>query len=101
MKNAGENKLLQKRCESSDWKMGITFEYTARDTPQQNSLAELAFAIIANRGRAMMHEANLPKEKRFKLWHEAFKLLPWWMVWLWLMWMEKRQPGMSIGAERI
>jgi len=39
--NAGENKRLQKRCESADWKLTITFEeYTARDTPQQNTLAE-------------------------------------------------------------
>jgi hypothetical protein len=31
--NAGENKLLEKRCNSADWKLNIDFEYTARDTP--------------------------------------------------------------------
>ena len=48
MDNAGENKLLQKRCESSNWKFDIKYEYTARDTLQQNSLAEVGFATIAN-----------------------------------------------------
>jgi hypothetical protein len=37
MDNAGENKLLQKRSESKDWKLGIKFKYTARATPQQNA----------------------------------------------------------------
>ena len=40
--------------------MKCEFELTARDTPQQNSLAEVGFATLANRGRAMMHRANLP-----------------------------------------
>jgi hypothetical protein len=42
--NAGENKKLQKRCKSSDWKLRIKFEYTACVTPQQNSLLEVSFA---------------------------------------------------------
>ena len=42
--NAGENKLLQTRCASKDWKMNFEFEFIARDTPQQNSLAEVGFA---------------------------------------------------------
>ena len=58
--NAGENKLLKKRCQSKDWKLKIEFEFTARDTPQQNSLAEVGFATIANRGRALMYQANIP-----------------------------------------
>ena len=66
--NAGENTDLQKRTESSDWKFGIEFEYTARDTPQQNHLAELGFAILANRGRAVLHRANIPTEVCYKLW---------------------------------
>jgi len=58
--NSGENKLLKARCDSADWKLGIDFEFTARDTPQQNHLAELAFATLANHGRALMHAANIP-----------------------------------------
>jgi hypothetical protein len=53
--NAGENKKLMTRSGSADWKLNIQFEFTGRATPQRNHLAELAFAIIANRGRTMMH----------------------------------------------
>lgn len=70
--NAGENKKLQNRSNSKDWKLGISFEETARDTPQQNSLAEKGFSTIACRGRAMMNIANVPKEVRFILWIKAF-----------------------------
>jgi hypothetical protein len=31
---AGENKKLQKRCDSKDWKLNLKFEFTARDTPR-------------------------------------------------------------------
>ncbi len=48
--NAGENKSLQKRANGVDWKLNIHFEYTPRDTPQHNHLAELGFASIANKG---------------------------------------------------
>jgi hypothetical protein len=51
--NPGENKLLQQRSQSVDWKLNIDFEFTARDTPaQQNHLAELGFAHLASYGRA-------------------------------------------------
>jgi len=73
MDNAGENKKLEARMQSVDWQMNIKVEYTARDTPQQNHLAELAFAVIANRGRAMMSKANIPMETRYRLYSEAFK----------------------------
>ena len=71
--NAGENKLLQKRCNSAKWQLGIEFEFMARDTPQQNHLAELGFAVLANRGRALMTRANVPMHYQFKLFKEAFK----------------------------
>jgi hypothetical protein len=70
--NAGENKLLKKRSDSKDWKLGIKFEFTARDTPQQNSIAEVAFSTIADRGRAMMHDANLDEKERYLLYRYAF-----------------------------
>jgi hypothetical protein len=31
--DGGENKALENRMNSSDWKMGIKFEYNGRDTP--------------------------------------------------------------------
>jgi hypothetical protein len=35
--NAGENILLKNRAASVDWKYSIKFEFTGRNTPQQNS----------------------------------------------------------------
>jgi hypothetical protein len=52
--NAGENKLLQQRSQSADWKLNVKFKFTARDTPQQNHLAELGFTHLANYGRALV-----------------------------------------------
>jgi hypothetical protein len=51
----------------------IEFEFTARDTPQQNHLAEVGFATLANKGRAIMYHANVPLKTRYKLFTEAFK----------------------------
>jgi hypothetical protein len=46
----------------------------ARDTLQQNHLAELGFAVLANRGRALMrNRENIPKILQYKLFKEAFK----------------------------
>jgi len=39
--------------------LGIDFEFTATDTLQLNHLAGLAFASLANHGRALMHAANI------------------------------------------
>jgi hypothetical protein len=71
--NAGENKLLQQRSQSADWKLNITYEFTVRDTPQQNHLAELGFAHLANYGRALMARANVPLSIRYKVFTKAFK----------------------------
>ena len=53
--------------------MNFEFEFTACDTPQQNSPAEVGFATLANCRRAMMHCANLPMMDRYRLAHEAFQ----------------------------
>jgi hypothetical protein len=71
--NAGENTKLQERAESAAWKLAAQFEYTARDTPQQNHLAELGFAILGNKGRACMVAANVPMTIRYKLFPKAFE----------------------------
>ena len=73
MDNAGENRKFQERSGSADWKLNLQFEYTARETPQQNHLAELGFAVLANKARTLMTAAFVPLEKRFKLWREAAK----------------------------
>ena len=60
MDNAGVNIALEKRLKSESWKNPVEIEYTARDTPQRKSLAEVAFYALANKARAAMHHANLP-----------------------------------------
>jgi hypothetical protein len=45
----------------------------ARDTPQQNHLAELGIAVTINKARAMMAAANIPLTIRYKIWKEAAK----------------------------
>ena len=52
--------------------MNFEFEFTVRNT-QQNSLAEVGFATLANCRREMMHHANLPMMDRYHLAHEAFQ----------------------------
>jgi hypothetical protein len=71
--NAGENVKLQKVSDSKDYKMNLQFEFTARNTPQQNHLAELGFTVLINRGRAMMHRANIPKDIRYKVFPKVFE----------------------------
>ena len=70
--NAGENTALAARSGSAVWKLNIQFEFTARDTPQQNSLVEVGFNTIGNRARAMMTAANVPEKEMYKLFREAF-----------------------------
>jgi hypothetical protein len=65
--------LLQQRSQSADWKLNVTFEFTARDTPQQNHLAELGFAHLAKYGRALMARANVPLTIIYKVFTKAFK----------------------------
>ena len=67
MDNAKENKKLKARIESAEWQLPAEVEFTARATPQQNSAVETGFAVIADRSRAMMVAAKVPKEWRRKL----------------------------------
>jgi hypothetical protein len=48
LENGGENVKLEKRASSKDWQLGIKFEYTVQDTPQQNNLAEIRLTVVAN-----------------------------------------------------
>ncbi len=70
--NAGENLALQSQSNSATWQLGIEFEFTACDTPQQNSLAEVGIFTLANRVRAMMHYAHVPLEFRYKLFRDCY-----------------------------
>ena len=72
MDNAGENIALEKRLKSESWKNPVEIEYTARDTPHQNSLAEVAFCALANKAQVAMHHVNLPMEMHYQLFGEIF-----------------------------
>ena len=72
MDNAGENKALQARADTKSWKLNLDYEYTAHDTPQQNHLAEIGITVINQKGRALMHKANIPKKYRNKIFREAW-----------------------------
>lgn len=65
--------MFEQRARSKDWQLGLQMEYTPRNTPQHNHLAELAFAAIGNKGRAMLVRANVLWKYRFHLYREAFK----------------------------
>ncbi len=73
MDNAGENKALEQAMNGKDWKLNIWPEYTARDTPQQNHLAELSIASIAAKARALMNDANVPLSVRRIVGKKAIK----------------------------
>ena len=47
------------------------FEYTARNTPQQNGKVERAFATLFGRVRAMLNQADMDRAKRDMIWTEA------------------------------
>ena len=58
---AGENHKLTKHAGSSEWVIlqPLDFEFMSHDTPQYNSLAELAFPYLAGMAHAMMGGAML------------------------------------------
>ena len=68
----GENKKLVERLRSSDWKLKLKVEFTPQNSPQYNHLAELGFATLYNKGRALMIKANVPAKLRYKFYGEAF-----------------------------
>ena len=47
---AGDYKKLKARSGLSDWKLNLSFEITASDTPQQNHLVKVGHATLANCG---------------------------------------------------
>ena len=51
--------------------MPITFEYTARATPQQNSLVEVKFNTVAARARSVMTGAKIPENVKKYVFNEC------------------------------
>src|SRR6056300_736434 len=66
---AGENKFLKALCDSEE--RGITFEFTARNTPQHNGRVERKFQTLFARTRAMLNAANFTPAWRKGVWPEA------------------------------
>jgi hypothetical protein len=54
---SGENFALAQSCNREG--LGIKFEFTAPNTPQQNRRAECKFATLFGRVRAMLNGAGL------------------------------------------
>ena len=52
-------------------KYGITMEYTAPNTPQQNGVVERKFVTIRDRSSAMTYNANWSATQEGKLWAES------------------------------
>jgi hypothetical protein len=64
--NAEENKKLEKRLQSADWKLIVKMEYTAANTPQQNTPVEVKLTYLAAKARAAMHAAEKPRDRRLE-----------------------------------
>ena len=71
--NAGENYKLKEVLENEN--MGIKFEFTAVDTPQQNGKVERKFATLYGRVRSALNQAKLKPFLRFGLWAECAKTM--------------------------
>jgi hypothetical protein len=69
--NAKENVAAIKMAQGKDWKIVFKAEFNARKTPQQNSIAETVFMVIAAQAQSMMNAAQLFDKLRFKLWAET------------------------------
>ena len=67
--NSGANRSLQKECDKAN--MGITFEFTALGTPQQNSVAERRIPTLMGRARAMLIQAGIESKYKGEFWCEV------------------------------
>ena len=62
--NTKEDVAAIKMAQGKDWKLGFKAEITVQKTPQQNSIAETAFRVIAAHARSMMNAVQLPNKLR-------------------------------------
>ena len=67
--NSGENRSLQKECDKAN--LGITFEFTAPGTPQQNSVVERRIPTLMGRARAMLIQAGIESKYKGEFWCEV------------------------------
>ena len=69
LNSSGENRSLQKECDKAN--LGITFEFTAPGTPQQNSVAERRIPTLMGRARAMLIQAGIESKYNGEFWCEV------------------------------
>jgi hypothetical protein len=67
MDNAGENVKLSKLVKSPHNNLNVNIEFTARNTPEQNSPVEQGFTTIYSRAKAAFHAARVPMDIRYKI----------------------------------
>ena len=69
--NAGENKKIEEKAKELG--LGIKFEYTAPNTPQQNGVVERKFATLYGRVRTMFADCEMDSETKIRkgLWTEC------------------------------
>ena len=67
--NAGENQKTEEVCKELG--LGIDFEYSAPNSPQQNGRVERKFATLYGRVRSMLNGAHLTPSLRSGLWAEC------------------------------
>lgn len=67
--NTVENKIFEREQKLKG--IGIKFEYTAPNTPQQNGVVERAFATLYRCTRAAIKAAEFPEGLKQKLWAEG------------------------------
>ena len=62
--NATENKRFEQMAKEKGYQLGLTMEYTARATPEQNSQVEKSIETKYNRTRACLAFAHVPDEMK-------------------------------------
>jgi len=67
--NTGENYLLETECKKQG--LPVKFEFTSRNTPQQNGQVERSFATLYSKICAMMNAARMNQQEKEKYWIEA------------------------------
>ena len=61
--NAGENRKFEELAKCGKYQLGITVEYTARSTPEQNSRVEKSIETKYTRIRACLAFASIPEHQ--------------------------------------
>ena len=70
--NAGKNIKLKEECDRLN--LGVKFEFTAPNIPQQNGVDKQKFATLYGRGRALLNKAGFNCKMPKGLWAKAAQI---------------------------